>query len=52
MRVRFGDVDVEVDGETRQIRRGGRAVHLSPKAFDLLTPLLSRDPITAIPCLC
>src|SRR5262245_4892630 len=42
MRMRFGDV--EVDGETRQIRRAGRGVHLSPKAFDLLTLLLSRRP--------
>jgi DNA-binding winged helix-turn-helix (wHTH) protein len=46
MRVRFGDV--EVDGDTRQIRRAGRGVHLSPKAFDLLTLLLSRRP-AAVP---
>ncbi len=32
------------DAETRQLWRGGREVHLSPKAFDLLALLVARRP--------
>jgi DNA-binding response OmpR family regulator len=38
---RFGDVEVDVDG--RLVKRGGREVALTPKAFDLLVALLQRD---------
>ena len=38
---RFGDVEVDVDG--RLVRRDGRDVALTPKAFDLLVALLQRD---------
>ena len=38
---RFADVEVDVDG--RLVRRGGRDVALTPKAFDLLVALLQRD---------
>ncbi|MFN2564076.1 MAG: response regulator transcription factor [Gemmatimonadaceae bacterium] len=37
----FGDVELDVDG--RLVRRGGREVALTPKAFDLLVALLRRD---------
>jgi len=37
---RFGDVDV--DPETRTVRKAGRAVHLTPIEFALLTALLSK----------
>jgi DNA-binding winged helix-turn-helix (wHTH) protein len=33
-----------VDSDTRQLRRDGRAVHLSPKAFELLLALLAARP--------
>ena len=46
MRVRFGDV--ELDSDSRQLRRAGREVHLSNKAFDLLALLLARRP-AAVP---
>ena len=36
--VRFGDVEVDVPG--RELRRGGRPVHLEPQAFDLLASLI------------
>ena len=42
MRFQFGDF--LVDEETRQLRRGALAVHLSPKAFDLLTALIRARP--------
>jgi DNA-binding winged helix-turn-helix (wHTH) protein len=42
VRLRFGDV--EFDSESRQIRRTGSEVHVSVKAFDLLTLLLERRP--------
>ena len=42
MRVAFGPFTF--DSNTRQLLRGGRAVHLSPKAFDLLELLLERRP--------
>jgi len=42
VRLRFGDV--EVDALTRQVWRGGQEVHLSTKAFDLLTLLMERRP--------
>jgi DNA-binding winged helix-turn-helix (wHTH) protein len=42
MRRRFGDCFF--DSETRQLLRGGRAVHLSPKAYRLLELLLHRAP--------
>jgi DNA-binding response OmpR family regulator len=38
---RFGEVEVDVDG--RLVRRAGREVALTPKAFDLLVALLQRD---------
>ena len=37
---RFGDV--EVDPETRMVRKGGRSLHLTPTEFSLLTTLLSK----------
>jgi len=46
VRVRFGDC--VLDSETRELLRGGAPVHLSPKAFDLLTLLIERRP-KAIP---
>jgi DNA-binding winged helix-turn-helix (wHTH) protein len=42
MRVLCGDWTL--DAETRLLVRGGDAVHLSPKAFDLLTTLLRERP--------
>ena len=42
MRFLFGDFTV--DEETRQLLRSEREVHLSPKAFDLLTALLRARP--------
>ncbi len=38
----FGDC--LLDGESRQLRRKGKAVHLTPKAFALLALLLERRP--------
>jgi DNA-binding winged helix-turn-helix (wHTH) protein len=46
VRLRFGDV--EFDALTRQLWRGGQEVHLSTKAFDLLTLLMERRP-TVVP---
>jgi DNA-binding winged helix-turn-helix (wHTH) protein len=46
MKMRFGDV--ELDSDSRQLRRAGREVHLSTKAFDLLTLLVARRP-AAVP---
>ena len=37
---RFGNV--EVDRDARAVRRGGRAIHLTPTEFSLLTTLLSK----------
>lgn len=42
MRVRFGSF--EFDSETRELRRDGVRVHLSPKSFDLLQILVERRP--------
>lgn len=42
MRTRFGPYTV--DSETRQLFRGEKEVHISPKAFDLLCNLLARRP--------
>jgi DNA-binding winged helix-turn-helix (wHTH) protein len=42
VRLRFGDL--LLDESTRQLLRGGREVHLSPKAFDLLAFLLDARP--------
>jgi DNA-binding winged helix-turn-helix (wHTH) protein len=42
MRVRFGEF--ELDGGTRQLRRGGEIRHLGPKAFALLEFLVSQRP--------
>jgi DNA-binding winged helix-turn-helix (wHTH) protein len=42
MRVQFGDITL--DSDSRQLVRGGTAVHLSPKAFDLLCHLVERRP--------
>jgi DNA-binding winged helix-turn-helix (wHTH) protein len=42
MRLRFGEV--VVDTETRELLRGGRALHLSPKAFELLCLLAQNRP--------
>ena len=42
MTVRFGAC--VFDSDRRELRRGGEAVHLSPKAFELLLALLERRP--------
>jgi DNA-binding winged helix-turn-helix (wHTH) protein len=42
VRVRFGVFTL--DGDVRQLTRAGTALHLSPKAFDLLTMLIERRP--------
>ena len=42
MRVRFGEC--VLDSETRQLSVGGKAVHLSPKAFQFLEMLLECRP--------
>jgi DNA-binding winged helix-turn-helix (wHTH) protein len=42
MRVRFGSF--EFDAATRELRRNGTRVHLSPKSFDLLQILIERRP--------
>ena len=42
MRVRFGDC--VFDASARELRRGGRRIHLPPKAFALLELLLDRRP--------
>ncbi len=42
MRVRFGSF--EFDTGTRELRRDGARVHLSPKSFDLLQLLIERRP--------
>ena len=42
MRIRFGDCSLDTD--TRQLHRGGREVHLSPKAFELLKVLVEARP--------
>jgi DNA-binding winged helix-turn-helix (wHTH) protein len=42
MTVSFGDLTLDTD--TRQIRRGAVAVHISPKAFELLTALVDARP--------
>ena len=46
MRARFGPFIL--DSEMRQLVRGGREIHLSPKAFDLLSVLIARRP-TVVP---
>jgi DNA-binding winged helix-turn-helix (wHTH) protein len=42
VRVSFGEC--ELDADARELRRGGRRVELSPKAFDLLVALLEARP--------
>ena len=42
MTVSFGDLTLDTD--TRQVRRGAVAVHISPKAFELLTALVDVRP--------
>lgn len=42
MKVRFGDFTL--DSDRRQLLRGGVEVHLSPKAFELLTLLVENRP--------
>jgi DNA-binding winged helix-turn-helix (wHTH) protein len=42
VRFRFGDVIVDAD--SRQVLRAGEAVHVSPKAFDLLVTLVRERP--------
>ena len=42
MRVQFADITL--DSDSRQLVRGGAAIHLSPKAFDLLCHLVDRRP--------
>ena len=42
MRVRFGSF--EFDSATRELRRDGVRIHLSPKSFDLLQILVERRP--------
>jgi len=42
MRVRFEDLTI--DSERRELTRGGAPLHLTPKAFDLLSLLVERRP--------
>jgi len=42
VRIRF--TDFTLDSDSRQLVRGGQAIHLSPKAFDVLCLLASRRP--------
>jgi DNA-binding winged helix-turn-helix (wHTH) protein len=42
VRVQFEEFTL--DSETRQLMRGGRDIHLSPKAFDLLRTLVDQRP--------
>ena len=42
MRLRFGQFDL--DSETRQLTRDGQEIHLSPKAFAVLSVLLAKRP--------
>jgi len=42
MRLRFGDC--VFDPDTREVFRGGKPVHVSPKAFALLAALIERRP--------
>jgi DNA-binding winged helix-turn-helix (wHTH) protein len=42
VRVRFGDVTFDPD--TRRLLRGGKDIHLSPKAFELLKTLIDHRP--------
>ena len=42
MRARFGEFVLDTDA--REVRRAGRSVHLTPKAFDLLACLVERRP--------
>jgi DNA-binding winged helix-turn-helix (wHTH) protein len=42
MKIRFGDHTLDTD--SRQLWRSGSAIHLSPKAFDLLKLLVERRP--------
>jgi DNA-binding winged helix-turn-helix (wHTH) protein len=42
MKVSFGDLTLDTD--TRLIRKGAVAVHISPKAFELLTALVDARP--------
>ena len=42
MQWRFGEFTLDLDA--RRLQCDGREVHLSPKAFDLLTHLLSKRP--------
>jgi len=42
VRVRFGDCTL--DSDTREVSRGGKAVHLEPKAYRLLELLLAARP--------
>lgn len=42
MRARFDDF--EIDSQTRQLTRGGAAIHLSPKAFAVLCALIEQRP--------
>jgi DNA-binding winged helix-turn-helix (wHTH) protein len=42
MRVQFSDITL--DSDSRQLVRGATAVHLSPKAFDVLCHLVERRP--------
>lgn len=42
MRLRFGDC--EFDSDTREVFRGGKPIHVSPKAFAVLAALIQRRP--------
>ena len=42
MTIRFGPFTLDLD--TRQLTRAGRAIHLAPKAFELLTALADERP--------
>ena len=42
VRIRFGDC--LLDGETRELSRGGKPVHVEPKAYKLLEILLTSRP--------
>jgi len=42
--LRIGFESFVLDGDTRQLTRGGEGVHLTPKAFDLLSALIDARP--------
>jgi DNA-binding winged helix-turn-helix (wHTH) protein len=42
--LRIGFESYVLDTETRELTRGGEDVHLTPKAFDLLSALIAARP--------